>query len=246
MRSTCIRLSAALLLLFAALPSRAAQSGPEPATDLHRIRYEIRFMDLHAAEVLAWDQVPANLKERCRVATLAVTGDPARKAYLEVNADGATHERIARALAVADAAPKTQVFQLILLGASNRTGVPAPDLPPAAQKALTDIRSFLPYKSYEPVDAVWLRTTNTAEGSLVGSKGTQYQVRMRFQPGGEDGKDLFVDHFELREVHDTPMPPSRNLISTSFSMKQGETIVVGTAKSIDGDEALVVLLTAVS
>lgn len=243
MRPPFVRLSILLLLLLAAHQAGAAQSGSAAAPDIHSVRYEIRFMDLHAAEVLAWDQCPANLKDRCRVAVMALPGDPARKAYLEVNADGSTHERIARALAQADSAPRTQVFQLILLAASNRPGAPSPELPPGAQKALADIRAFLPYKSYEPVDAVWLRTTRMADGRLVGRNGAEYAVRIRFQTGGQEGKDIFVDLFDLREVPGVPKPP-RDLISTSFSMKQGETIVVGTSKSLDGDEALVVLLTA--
>jgi hypothetical protein len=238
-----------LLLLLAAGQATAAQSGAASGPDLHSVRYEIRFMDLHAAEVLAWEQCPAALKDRFRVAVMALPGDPGRKAYLEVNADGPTHEKIARALALADSAPKTQVFQLILLSASNRPDGAAPELPPAAQKALADVRGFLPFKSYEPVDSVWLRTTRQVDGRLVGRNHTSYEVRLRFQSGGADGKDLYVDLFDLREVPDflEPGSPARTphqLISTSFSMKQGETIVVGTSKSTDGDEALVVLLTA--
>jgi len=70
--------------------------------------------------------------------------------------------------------------------------------------------------------------------------------------GGADSKELFVDQFQLTEEASLPPAKSENkvrrdqreLISTSFSLKQGETIVVGTSKSIEGDEALVLLLTA--
>jgi hypothetical protein len=80
---------------------------------------------------------------------------------------------------------------------------------------------------------------------------------MRFRITGNG--DLFVDFFNLGEEPGIPRAASeasketqgraprapRDLISTSFSLKKGETIVVGTSK-IDGtDEALVVLLTAV-
>jgi len=44
----------------------------------------------------------------------------------------------------------------------------------------------------------------------------------------------------------TPTPPpslSESLLSTSFSIHRGETVVVGTSK-LDGGRALVVLLTA--
>jgi hypothetical protein len=251
MRPRLRTLSILLPLLLAAGRAADAQGGAAPPPQLHSIRYEIRFMDLHAAEVLAWEQCPAALKDRFRVSVMALPGDPGRKAYLEVSADSPTHEKIARALAQADSAPKTQVFQLVLLSASNRADAPTPDLPPGAQKALADIRSFLPYKSYEPVDSVWLRTTLRAGGRLVGRRGVEYEVHLQFQSGGTDGKDLYVDHFELIQLAAPPQLPTaprapRELISTSFSLKQGETIVVGTSKSTDGDEALVVLLTAAS
>jgi hypothetical protein len=38
----------------------------------------------------------------------------------------------------------------------------------------------------------------------------------------------------------------KDIVETSFSMKVGETVVVGTSKLDGGDEALVVLVTALS
>lgn len=237
------------LLLLLAAPAAAADPATSPT--IRPGRYEIHFMDLHAAEVLAWDQCPAALKDDCQI-TAASTQDYRLK-YLEVMADSATHERIVRALAKADAAPHTQVFQVVLLAASNRTGGAPLALPPGAEKALADIRSLLPFKSYEQLDSALLRTTSTVEGHLVGRDGRPYKTWLHFRAvGGADSKELFVDQFELsEEVSFPPGKPeskdrrsSREMISTSFGLKQGETIVVGTSKSIEGDEALVLLLTA--
>jgi hypothetical protein len=241
------------LLLLAALtattPAAAAQRDPTEPAQLRAVQYEIHYMDLHAAEVLAWDQCPDALKNRCQVS--AMSTQDSRIKHLDVTADGPTHERISRALSKADSAPRTQVFQAVLLAASNRPGGTPPELTPGAQKALADIRGFLPYKSYEQLDATWLRTTQVAEGRMVGREGRQYKIMLRFRSaGGADGKDLFVDQFSLREEVSFPSakgaPPrnQRDLITTSFGLKQGETIVVGTSKSDDGDEALVLLLTA--
>jgi hypothetical protein len=236
-----------LLLLLAAPAAAADPALPVP---VRPVRYEIHFMDLHAAEVLAWDQCPAALKEHCQV-TAASTQDYRLK-YLDVTADSATHERIARALVKADSAPRTQVFQVVLLAASNRTGGSAPELPPGAQKALADIRGLLPFKNYEPLDSALLRSTSAVEGHLVGRDSRQYRVWLRFQSvGGADSKELFIDQFQLREqpslskAGEKERRDQRDLISTAFSLKQGETIVVGTSKSDAGDEALVLLLTAV-
>jgi hypothetical protein len=242
-----------LLLLAALVAPAAPAAAADPATPvaLRPARYEIHFMDLHAAEVLAWEQCPAALKERCQV-TAASTQD-SRLKYLDVMADSATHERIAHALVKADSAPRTQVFQVVLLAASNQPGGAAPELPPGAEKALADIRGLLPYKNYTQLDSALLRTTSTVEGHLVGRDSRPYKAWLRFRAvGGADSKELFVDQFELTE--ETSLPPAksenkarrdqRELIATSFNLKQGETIVVGTSKSIEGDEALVLLLTA--
>jgi hypothetical protein len=239
---------ASLFLLLAAVPAVAARDETDPAR-FRGVRYEIHYMDLHAAEVLAWDQCPEALKDRCQVS--AISTQDGRLKYLDVVADSPTHERIAHALSTADAVPRTQVFQAVLLAASNRPGTAAPDLSPGAQKALADVRGFLPYKSYEPLDATLLRTTRDVEGRLLGRDGRQYSIWLHFKAvGAPDSKDLFIESFRLREEAalgkpGTPPRVQRDLISTSFGLKQGETIVVGTSKSEAGDEALVLLLTAV-
>lgn len=247
---------AVLFLLPAALP--AAQEQPEAQTS---VRYTIRFMDLHDAEVLAWDQCgqPA---ERCRVASLAVSNDLSMKGYLEVLADAAVHEKIARALAAQDALPLTQSFQVLLLWAGASAASSGLEIPANAQKALGDLKGFLPFKNYQLLDAVWMRATQDrlASGRLSVRGGPDYQVRLRFRNlGNPKDRNLFVDAFQLVENPGPPKPPSaeviggkatpppsnRSLIDTSFGLKGGETIVVGTSKLNGTDEALVVLLTAV-
>jgi hypothetical protein len=270
MKNPCVRpIALAALLTLAALPLAASpaqeSSTPQP-TPLNTSRFEIRFMDLHAAEQLAWDQCQS--KDRCQVSASAfVGGDPAAKwvgdttlkGFLDVRADAATHERISRALAKADAAPLTQSFQLLLLAASAKPATGGPEVPEGARKALADLRSFLPYKSYQLLDSIWLRTTQDkgTDARVVGREGAGYNLRMRFRTTA--GEDLFVDFFTLSEEPGVPRPVSegskegqgraprapRDLISTSFSLKKGETIVVGTSKIDGSDEALVVLLTAV-
>lgn len=254
MWNPCVRTTLLIALFLAPGTLMAAQEQPQQT---HTMRYDIRFMDLHAAEVLAWDQCPQ--KERCRIGSLGVGGDATRKGYLEVSAEPVVHERIARALAQRDAAPLTQSFQLLLLAASTKAGPGTPEVPASAQKALSDLKDFLPFKSYQLLDSAWLRTTQdrVTEGRVMGQQGTAYGVRLRFRSTGDDS--LFVDFFDLKEEAATPKPPSKDqegqpvaapraaqdLISTTFGLKKGETIVVGTSKVDGTDEALVVLLTAV-
>jgi hypothetical protein len=267
MKNPCIRpIVLTLLLLLPAVPlaARPAQETPTPPVALTTSRVEIRYLDLHAAEQLAWDQCPE--KERCQISVSAFLGDASAKwvgdsslkGFLEVRSDSATHERIARALAKADAAPLTQSFQLLLLAASTQKAAGEPEVPASAQKALADLRGFLPYKGYQLLDSAWLRATQDrpTEGRVVGRQDQSYHVKLRFRVTGND--QMFLDAFALSEEFPVARPASeakkgeavaprapRDLISTSFSLKKGETIVVGTSKLDGSEEALVVLLTAV-
>ncbi len=237
-------LAALLLLAGLAAPATAAQGGD--GSPPYQNRYLISYLDLHAAELLAWELCPQ--KERCKVVS-TMTGEGVK--VLEVLADSATHERIVQALAREDAAPRTQVFQLHLLEGSTAGAVAAPsDLPLGASKALEDLRGFLPYKSYRLLDTAWLPTTGGVQARLVGDGGASYAVDLRFKRVGDrKEKRLFVEFFRMREEGTLPAlaRPPRQLIETSFGLEIGETIVVGTSR-VDGasDKALVVLLTAVA
>jgi hypothetical protein len=243
-------LAALLLLAGLAAPAATAQGGD--GSPPYGNRYLISHLDLHAAELLAWERCPE--KERCKVSS-TMTGEGVK--VLEVLADAATHERIVQALAREDAAPSTQVFQLHLLeGSAGGTAASPADLPPGARKALEDLRGFLPYKSYRLLDAAWLPTTSTVRARLVGDRGASYEAELRFRRvGALEEKQLFVDGFRLREEGSSPAlvdekgrdRPPRELLNTSFGLDIGETIVVGTSR-VDGasDRALVILLTAVA
>lgn len=233
---TSVRSIAVLLLLLAG-PSAASakQDAPQTPPPSHRIRYEIRYLNVHAAEVLAWDQCVR--KEACRVAALA--NGNGRGAVMEVDADPATQERIARALAERDM-PRTQSFQLVLLGAGNKPNGPSPTLSPGAQKALADIQGFLPFKHYRLLDVALVRVNqeDVAQAQVAGLGAYPYNLALRFRAGGEDGKKLFIDGFNLEDEKDN------NLIQTTFVMDAGETVVVGTSSVPTLEEALVAILTA--
>jgi hypothetical protein len=237
-----------LLALLLPGPLAAAQEEPD-AKPPQSIRYEIRFLDLHAAEVLAWDQCAQ--KEKCRIATASLPNDSNRKGYLEVGAGPAVQEKIARALAKADASPQTRNLQILLLSATMKPGATTVEIPENARKALADIKKFLPFKSYQLVDAAWMSATEGqgAQGRLGGAGGAAYQVKLRFRRGDQEAPSLFLDHFELGQeavlqTKDGPVYDVRRLIDTSFTVKTGETVVVGTSRADGADGALVVLLTA--
>ena len=241
-----------LCLLAVALAGLAQARAAEPpsadppkaeraanAKEPYFTRYQVRFLDIHAAEVLAWHQCPPDAGDRCQVKS--ATGETV---ILDVLADTATHRKIAEALAREDAAPHTQTFQVVLLHADDQPG-DLPKLGAGAQKALDDLRGFLPYKGYHSLDTAWLRTADTARGRLVGRDGISYSVRLSFKGNRASlGDQLYVRSFEVQEE---PLPilkhAPRGIIETSFGLKVGETLVVGTSK-LDGGDALVLLVTA--
>src|SRR5436305_1948232 len=244
------------ILLLTLLPvslaaKQAAEKPPEPPEALPRdtqtIRYELRAMDLHTAEVLAWDQCAQ--KERCRVASTDITGHR----FLEVGAEPAVQEKIARALAREDRQPRTHGFQILLLTASLKPGSGGGEMPANVQKALADLKGFLPYKGYEALDTAWMSGTQERdmEARLVDHQGAVYEVDLRFHDTGSAAdRSLFVDDFRLKATPFKPQGsletrPGGVLINTSFGAKEGETVVVGTSKTTGSNDALVMLVTAV-
>lgn len=262
MATPCSRLTTLLLLALLAAPAAAArqEATPEPR---HGNSYEIRFLDIHAAEALAWESCTE--RSRCEVQAESYDNDPKKRGALRVNADGATHARIAQALMREDSRPETYSFQVSFMAASKQADGANPGLASGVQKALGDLQGFLPFKSYRQLDSAWLRTARAGNLRLTGMGGQEYQINLSFRSFGTRAeRSLVVDRFQLVEDSSAmpapatpsapadgekgiPPPPrrSRELISTSFGLKAGETIVVGTSNLPGTDEALVVLLTAV-
>jgi hypothetical protein len=151
-----------------------------------------------------------------------------------------------RPAAIAD----TQLFQVVLLRASRAGGDDTEGLPAAAMKALEDLREFLPFRHYRLLDSQLVRAAQGHTGHVALEP---YEVRLAYERKGET---LDITSFIVWPEQATPKPPSpgdanliapkamRPLISTSFQMNRGETIVVGSSR-IAGNEALIVLLTAV-
>jgi hypothetical protein len=162
--------------------------------------------------------------------------------------------------------PGLRGFGVVLVQGEMQAGAPGGEAVPAASlKALNDLKDFLPYKSYKLLDTQWTMGSGRLIGSLRGPENTAYTFEVEARPGGDAG--LLVSRFLLRGPGDDRMsalyarglasrdpiddvfakigPMARSLIDTSFSMDIGETVVVGTSR-LQGNNALIVLLTAVS
>ncbi|MEM7581948.1 MAG: hypothetical protein AAF560_01090 [Acidobacteriota bacterium] len=147
----------------------------------------------------------------------------------------------------------TYSFQvsLLLADAAGQGGYEG--LSKNAQKALEDLRDFLPFKSYRLLDFAWLRTSLRSSARVQGPDGRDFELTLSIgDTQSEDTGRLYISGFDLRDtstlnldVEAGPLRRARSLISTSFAMEEGETVVVGTSR-LEGDQrALIVLLTAV-
>lgn len=113
---------------------------------------------------------------------------------------------------------------------------------PAATKALADLKDFLPYKSYRPLDTVWIIGLNGPHQFLRGPDGQKHEFTM---------SSALISPAVIRvgtlRLWDATPPESKSqpplLIDTAFNLSVGETVVVGTSR-IDSGRGLILLVTA--
>jgi hypothetical protein len=158
----------------------------------------------------------------------------------------------------------SQLFHVTLVAASKAGGGSATgNLPKGVAKALDDIKDFLPYQSYRVVDSALVRASREAHPRLSGPDGSTYEADILFREDTQEGgaRSFLVEHFELSRMPSmgvldrmvageragravAPLAPEPNL-TASFRIARGETVVVGSSRLDGGDDALIVLLTAV-
>lgn len=134
-----------------------------------------------------------------------------------------------------------QPFRIFLAIASTAVSPDSNELLPAdVQKAISDLKGFLPYKSYRTIDSRLFRCRSGRPWSveLEGYGRKTYLVSIAYNP--VDGGKLNVYKFNVARA-DAPTEP---ILSTSFSLGVGETISVGSSKVKETDDALVFFVTA--
>ena len=91
-----------------------------------------------------------------------------------------------------------QGFSVVLV-LGDLQGASTPDnVPPAAKKALADMKDFLPYKSYQLLDAEWILGSSNASTRLRGPDDREYTLNMTAMPPRDGSKGLYIS-FQLRE-----------------------------------------------
>lgn len=239
-------LALSILTAFSLAVAAGAQDDASEEPSVFPRNHTFEVLEHETAEAMAWEACPPEGRDYwCRV-------NSASPHNLTVTADADTHARIAAAIAAAEAVPSSQVFQVILLQAENNGDSGLAKLPAQARRALTDAREFLPYNGYQMLGSALLRTDARARSIVNGPDGQDYSASLTYRDSvTRDGHQLVLRQFALDkrvqvsgddgEERIESMP----ILGTSFSMKPGETVIVGTSKLEGADRALVVLLTAV-
>jgi hypothetical protein len=217
---------------------------PAAAQDVYGRNYNTRILEPAVAEAIAWAQCEDS-ESQCAVTSVS-------PASITITADPATHAKISAALAAAQKVPSAQVFQVTLIEAENNGDRGLGNVPEPARAALSDARGFLPFNGYKLLGTAVLRTNDAASAMVSGPGGGEYNCEINFYHAvNTDGHQLVLRRFSLAR-----MPPKMDngqyvdgaaaidILNTSFGMKPGETVVVGTSKLEGANQALVVLLTA--
>lgn len=84
---------------------------------------------------------------------------------------------------VANASPQGYSVVLVLGDMQNASAADN-NVPAAARKALSDMKDFLPYKSYRLLDAQWMLGSQRTVSRLRGPNDQEYQLTLRGTPAG--------------------------------------------------------------
>jgi hypothetical protein len=157
------------------------------------------------------------------------------------------------ALVQAQEPRQLQGFSVLLLLGETQGAAQPENISAPARKALADIKDFLPYKSFRVLDTLWVAGSDAgnSRGGLRGLDEQNYDFEFHTsprvngaKPGTPDGA-LARAQFRLLDTRPGRDPRTVVVLDNSFNIGVGETVVVGTSR-VQGDRALVVLLTAVA
>jgi hypothetical protein len=154
----------------------------------------------------------------------------------------AVQAKIKPALEAIDTPPPTYRFHVAVLSATRKDG-PEPQLPASELKALDDFKKVMSFKSFQ----VEAETILQSDRSAVTQLGANFALDLSVDRNNVGADSINVQSFKLRSATMQATPTGdKNFfptyIETSFSIKRGETLVLGNSTS--DQQARVVLVTA--
>jgi hypothetical protein len=206
--------------------------------------YPIRHLDPTDALMALTVRVP-DISGDCRITPVQAKdpGSAGVRGFLEIQCSTkGNFAKIQAALEAIDAPPPTHRFHVAVLAASRNEG-PMPDLSAGEQKALSDFKKVMTYKSFKTEAEAILQCDRESQSRISGG----YLLELSINPYTGGGESIDVNSFRLRGATLQAAPGGggtnyENLIATSFSITRGETVVLGTTTS--DQSARVVLVTA--
>src|SRR5438067_8792771 len=94
-------------------------------------------------------------------------------------------------------------FSVVLVLGDMQGGAPADNVPATARKALTDLKDFLPYKSYRLLDSAWVLGSGNVSTRLRGVDDQEYNLNLSGGASREEPKTLHLS-FQLRDAEPKP------------------------------------------
>jgi hypothetical protein len=210
----------------------------------HGASYPIRYVAPQDVRMMLTAKVP-ELSQVCRY-DVTPASDPVTaglRGIAEVTCNSSdVQAKVAAAMADIDALPPTHRFHVAVLTASRSEG-PAPDLSQGELKALADFKKVMTFRSFQVEAETLLQADHEAETQV----GPRYSLELAINQNRGSGDTIDVRKLKLRAANLQVAPGgSQNYyptyIDTSFTLRKGETVVLGT--SVSDREARVVLVTA--
>jgi hypothetical protein len=124
-----------------------------------------------------------------------------------------------------DGRARPQGFSVVLVLGDLRAVAGEEDVPPAARKALTDMKDFLPYRTYRLLDAAWLLccNSNRAVTRLRGPDDHDYELEI--ESGAIDQTRLAVK-FLLRDLSSAEPSKASTMKSTRVADLEKRVVVI--------------------
>jgi hypothetical protein len=166
---------------------------------------------------------------------------------MTVTASAEAQAKVADLLRQVDVPPRSQTFHIMILEAGLER-LPRADLPEDAARALDASSRLLPYKGYRLLEQGLLTTTERGKIAL-GDPQSGFEAQLRVEGGSDPASPLLVRAFEMTRARFEQVGEQqfrRTVIETSFTIVPGQTVVLGASHLEGGDQALVVLVTAVA
>jgi hypothetical protein len=93
----------------------------------------------------------------------------------------------------------------------NRPAAGITGLPAVAEKALADMKDFLPYRQYRLLDMQWTRGVNRSPIRLQGADRADYEIQLQAVPGGDRTVRVVFELSEPRQAMYVNAQALRNL-----------------------------------